>query len=548
MAISKTWPSGADNPTPASFSIPEAGEKNWSSLTNFLTALAGGTQTTTFQKIAIRQATTTPVTVTTNDCLVSVKLSSPGAVAVDLPAGSPKQMFFIYDETGDAGTNNITINRAGSDTIEGSSTIVIDSNNEMIGLCFDSVTSQWKAFVRCKPNVNASDISGLGAGIATWLATPSSANLAAAVTDETGSGALVFANSPAFTTPNIGTPSAGNLSNCTALPISALTGSGLDAAKIADGSVSDTEFQHLDGLTGDIQPQLNAKLDDSQLIDDDTFATATSTNIPSAESVKAYVDNLDSENAKTADNESITGVYTFDEAIGTKQVVTPSNPSAGYMKVYTKSDNKLYTLDSSGTERDVAAGAGEATASTQGLVTSYTPAIQSAIHTVTNANYTVLDDDGYSTILVSGGGSDRTITLPTLADNVGRTLTIMRIDAPSSGLPKIIIDAEGSETIDGALTTEIGKRYDNVYTGQWASITLRAGATQWHVIATTNDVIYSESSAVWGTSVTNANTIVIPAGRWEVTLFSYRSSGTDQTNISLSLNTTSATHLSLIHI
>jgi hypothetical protein len=39
-----------------------------------------------------------------------------------------------------------------------------------------------------------------GAGIQTFLTTPSSANLAAAVTDETGSGALVFGTSPTFTT------------------------------------------------------------------------------------------------------------------------------------------------------------------------------------------------------------------------------------------------------------------------------------------------------------------------------------------------------------
>lgn len=45
-------------------------------------------------------------------------------------------------------------------------------------------------------------ISGLGTGIATWLATPSSANLAAALTDETGTGPAVFAGSPVFT----GTP------------------------------------------------------------------------------------------------------------------------------------------------------------------------------------------------------------------------------------------------------------------------------------------------------------------------------------------------------
>lgn len=63
-------------------------------------------------------------------------------------------------------------------------------------------------------------ISGLGTGVATFLATPSSANLAAAVTGETGSGAAVFATSPALTTPDLGTPSAATLTNATGLPIS----------------------------------------------------------------------------------------------------------------------------------------------------------------------------------------------------------------------------------------------------------------------------------------------------------------------------------------
>lgn len=59
-------------------------------------------------------------------------------------------------------------------------------------------------------------ISGLGTSVAAFLATPSSANLAAALTDETGSGAAVFATSPALVTPLLGTPSSGNLSSCTA--------------------------------------------------------------------------------------------------------------------------------------------------------------------------------------------------------------------------------------------------------------------------------------------------------------------------------------------
>lgn len=47
--------------------------------------------------------------------------------------------------------------------------------------------------------------SPLDSGVATWLSTPSSANLAAAVTDETGSGSLVFANSPTLATPSFTT-------------------------------------------------------------------------------------------------------------------------------------------------------------------------------------------------------------------------------------------------------------------------------------------------------------------------------------------------------
>lgn len=58
-------------------------------------------------------------------------------------------------------------------------------------------------------------LTSLGTGVATWLGTPSSANLAAAVTDETGSGALVFATSPTLVTPVLGTPTSGTLSNCT---------------------------------------------------------------------------------------------------------------------------------------------------------------------------------------------------------------------------------------------------------------------------------------------------------------------------------------------
>lgn len=54
----------------------------------------------------------------------------------------------------------------------------------------------------CWSNVALANVSGLGTGVSTFLATPSSANLAAAVTDETGSGKVVFADTTVAPTAN----------------------------------------------------------------------------------------------------------------------------------------------------------------------------------------------------------------------------------------------------------------------------------------------------------------------------------------------------------
>jgi len=56
-------------------------------------------------------------------------------------------------------------------------------------------------------------ITSLGSGVATFMGTPSSANLRSALTDETGTGGAVFATSPTLVTPALGTPASGVMTN-----------------------------------------------------------------------------------------------------------------------------------------------------------------------------------------------------------------------------------------------------------------------------------------------------------------------------------------------
>jgi len=105
---------------------------------------------------------------------------------------------------------------------------------------------------------------------------------------------------------------------------------------------------------------------------------------------------------------------------------------------------------------------------------------QLSIKTVNNTNYTITDEDGYDLILVSTGDTgDKTILLPTAADNQGRKISIMKVN---DGAGKVIIDGEGTEKIiiggEEFTTIDLNNKSDK--------ITIICDGTQWWKITFSN--------------------------------------------------------------
>lgn len=370
------------------------------------------------------------------------------------------------------------------------------------------------------------------------FAATSSSELAGVISDETGTGSLVFADTPTLVTPVLGVATATSINKValTAPATSAtltiadgktltasntLTFTGTDGTSFAFPSSSSTvmTLASTDTVTG------VKTFGDGKLVLSGATSGASTLKAPAIAST--YVHTLPAATATLVgtDTAQVLTEKDFDggTASNTSRLTVPKATTATLSGLTRKQGTVVYDTSlgvlqyDTGAALNTIATNSAATATSAGIVTSFVPTIASSVKAVASTNYTVLDNDGYHTILVTTGASQRTITLPTAADNAGRYLWIQKAD---TGAGSVLIDGEGAETIDGAANLLLPRAYD--------SATLIGTGTGWAIVGlnTTVAAIYNTAAGAtlsdgtvidFGTLVLDTHSAVTTGASWKFT-------------------------------
>ena len=177
------------------------------------------------------------------------------------------------DFEGDSGSSNVDLDSQSFD-IAGGSGITTTASGQTLTVAGDDATTSAKgvaSFSSDNFSVSSGAVTIKTGGVENAELANSSVNY----------GGVTLALGASDTTP------AFNLSDATSYPASSLTGTignsqvatGIDAAKIADGTVSNAEFQYINSLSSNAQTQISGKLTASNNLSDIGTASTARTNL-----------------------------------------------------------------------------------------------------------------------------------------------------------------------------------------------------------------------------------------------------------------------------
>jgi hypothetical protein len=376
-------------------------------------------------------------------------------------------------------------------------------------------------------------VSGLGTGVAAFLATPSSANLAAALTDETGSGAVVLGTSPTIASPTITGTGAiagtftGNLTGNVTGNVSGSAGTVTNGVYTTDtGTVTSTMIAN--GTIVDADINASAAIAKTKLNLGGT--------ITSADLVDGTIVATDIADGTITAAKMVTDPYARANHTGTQLAATVSD-----------FDTQVRTsrLD------QMAAPTGSVSVNSQKITSLATPTVNTDAATklyvdtkvadLVNSAPSTLDTLGEIATAIQAGGT----VYDSFVLKSGSTMTgnLTLAGAPSSNLhaaTKLYVDdVAGSATAAAASATAAAASYDSFddrYLGAKASApsvdndgnALIEGALYWNSVT---DTMFAWTGSAWGSI---SSTAAIYRYRYVATAGQTTVSGTDANGLTLS--------------
>jgi len=402
-------------------------------------------------------------------------------------------------------------------------------------------------------------VSGLGTGVATFLATPSSANLAAALTDETGTGSVVLATSPTLVTPTLGVATATSI-NGTTIPSSAtlvktsdtgtvtstmiLDGTILNADINASAAIDKTKISGTAVTVADTGTVTSTMIADGTIVNADVNASAgiaysklsLGGTITSADLVDGTIVATDIANGTITAAKMVTDPYARANHTGTQLAATVSD-----------FDTQVRTsrLD------QMAAPTGSVSVNSQKVTSLATPTVDTDAATklyvdtkvadLVNSAPSTLDTLGEIATAIQAGGT----VYDSFVLKSGSTMTgnLTLAGAPSSNLhaaTKLYVDdVAGSATAAAASAAAAATTYDNFddrYLGAKSSApsvdndgnALITGALYWN---STSNTMFAWSGSAWGSI---SSTAAIYRYRYTASGGETSKSGADDNGLTLS--------------